>query len=151
MEEKEKRLYEIQAEVFKALAHPIRLAAVNFLRDGEKCVCDIVEYVDSEASNVSRHMSVLKKAGVVSDRKQGLSVYYRLNMPCAISFFNCVSDMVQQQIEERVALLSLDADQEEVLAVDLRRCTVKHGIAPVGDVLHRQDRVAFPSMEHVMQ
>ena len=106
MEEKQKKLYEIQAEVFKSLAHPLRLAAVSYLRDGEKCVCDIIEYVGSEASNVSRHLSVLKKAGVVSDRKEGLSVYYRLNMPCAVSFFDCIKDMVQQQIEDRAALLS---------------------------------------------
>ena len=105
MDEKEKKLYEIQSEVFKSLAHPIRLAAVNFLRDEEKCVCDIIEYVDSEASNVSRHLSVLKKAGVVSDRKEGLKVYYRLNMPCAVSFFNCVCEMVESNIEEKASLL----------------------------------------------
>ncbi len=105
MDDKEKKLFEMQAGVFKALAHPLRLAAVTLLRDGEKCVCDIIEYVDSEASNVSRHLSVLKKAGVVSDRKEGLKVYYSLNMPCAVSFFDCISDMVCQQIEEKVSLL----------------------------------------------
>jgi len=99
------RLYQMESEIFKALAHPIRLAAVNFLKDKEQCVCDIIKYVDSEASNVSRHMSVLKKAGVVLDRKEGLQVYYRLNMPCAVSFFTCVREIIQHQIEEKAALL----------------------------------------------
>lgn len=105
MDEKEKKLFKIQAQVFKALAHPIRLAIVQFLKKDEKCVCDIIDYVESERSNVSRHLNVLKQAGVVSDRKEGLQVYYRLNMPCAISFFGCVKEIVQSQIEERVALL----------------------------------------------
>ena len=105
MNNKEKRLYKIQAQVFKALAHPIRLAVVNFLKDGEQCVCDIIDYVDSERSNVSRHLAVLKQAGVVSDRKEGLQVYYRLNMPCAISFFSCVKEIVQSRIEEQALLL----------------------------------------------
>ncbi|MBN2384090.1 winged helix-turn-helix transcriptional regulator [bacterium] len=106
MNTKEKKLYKMQAQVFKALAHPIRLAAVNFLKDGEQCVCDIIDYVESERSNVSRHLAVLKQVGVVSDRKEGLQVFYRLNMPCAISFFKCVSEIVQDQNEQRVSLLS---------------------------------------------
>lgn len=105
MNEKEKRLFKIQAQVFKALAHPIRLAAVQFLKDGEQCVCDIIDYVESERSNVSRHLNVLKQAGVVSDRKEGLQVYYCLNMPCAFSFFSCIKEIVQSQIEERAELL----------------------------------------------
>ena len=105
MRETEKRRYELQAEVLKALAHPLRLAIIQFLAEEEKCVCDIVEYTGTSQSNISRHLSIMKRAGILSDRKEGLSVYYRLNMPCALNFFQCVKDIMETQISERSAAL----------------------------------------------
>ena len=101
MEEKERKRYELQAEVLKALAHPIRLAIVQFLSREEKCVCDIVAYVGTSQSNISKHLSVMKQAGILSDRKEGLSVYYRLNMPCTLNFFQCVKDIMETHLSER--------------------------------------------------
>jgi ArsR family transcriptional regulator len=105
MRETEKRRYELQAEVLKALAHPLRLAIIQFLAEEEKCVCDVVEYTGTSQSNISRHLSIMKRAGILSDRKEGLSVYYRLNMPCALNFFKCVKDIMETQISERSAAL----------------------------------------------
>jgi ArsR family transcriptional regulator len=105
MREIERKRYELQAEVLKALAHPIRLAIVQFLAKEEKCVCDIVEYVGTSSSNISKHLSIMKKVGILSDRKEGLSVYYRLNMPCTLNFFQCVKDIMETQISERSAAL----------------------------------------------
>ena len=105
LKETEKKRYELQAEVLKALAHPIRLAIVHYLDKEEKCVCDIVEYVGTSQSNISKHLGIMKKAGILSDRKEGLSVYYRLNIPCTLSFFQCVRDIMETQISERVAAL----------------------------------------------
>ena len=59
------RILSMKAEVFKALGHPIRLAVVEALRDGEACVCDIAEAVRAERPNVSRHLAVLVAAGVL--------------------------------------------------------------------------------------
>ncbi len=101
----ERRRYEIQAEVLKALAHPIRMAILHFLADGEKCVCDIVTHVGTSQSNVSKHLSIMKGAGILSDRKEGLSVYYELRMPCALKFFGCVREIMEQQLAERSAAL----------------------------------------------
>jgi len=98
MQETQRRRYELQAEVLKALAHPIRLAIVEFLAQEEKCVCHIVEHVGTSQSNISKHLSLMKKAGVLSDRKDGLSVYYRLSMPCALNFFQCVREIIEDQI-----------------------------------------------------
>ncbi|HUT47421.1 MAG TPA: metalloregulator ArsR/SmtB family transcription factor, partial [Sedimentisphaerales bacterium] len=70
-------LFEKQAEIAKAIAHPLRIAIVNFLADGEQCVCDIAEYVGSERSNVSRHLSVMLNSGLLDYRKEGLKVIYR--------------------------------------------------------------------------
>jgi len=105
MKETEKRRYELQAEVLKALAHPLRLAIVQFLAEEEKCVCHIVDYVGTSQSNISKHLGLMKKAGILSDRKEGLSVYYRLNMPCALNFFKCVRDIMETQISERSAAI----------------------------------------------
>ena len=57
--ENKKLRYAKQAEVAKAIGHPLRVAIIDFLRNGEQCVCDVAEYVGSERSNVSRHLSVI--------------------------------------------------------------------------------------------
>lgn len=105
MKDKERRRYELQADVLKALAHPIRLAVIQFLSQEEKCVCDIVNYVGTSQSNISKHLSIMKRVGILSDRKEGLSVYYRLNMPCALSFFKCVREIMESQLSERAAAI----------------------------------------------
>ncbi len=94
--------YELQADVLKALAHPIRLAILEYLSGEEKCVCHIVEHVGTSQSNISKHLSLMKRAGVLADRKEGLSVYYRLSMPCALNFFQCVRDIIESQISRHV-------------------------------------------------
>mgnify|MGYP001379729375 CR=1 FL=1 len=77
---KEKQLlFEKQAEIAKAIAHPLRIAIVDFLKEGEQCVCDIAENVGSERSNISRHLSIMVSAGVLESRKEGLKVIYRLS------------------------------------------------------------------------
>jgi ArsR family transcriptional regulator len=98
-------LFEKQAEIAKAIAHPLRIAIVNFLKDGEQCVCDIAEYVGSERSNVSRHLSVMVNAGLLEYRKEGLKVIYKLKTPCILDFFSCVSRVLKQQAKENEKLL----------------------------------------------
>ena len=71
MNRETQKLYKLKADVIAAAGHPIRLAIIDFLRDGERCVCDISEYVGAKRSNVSRHLGVLLNAGVVSQRKDG--------------------------------------------------------------------------------
>jgi len=98
-------LFEKQAEVAKAIAHPLRIAIVDFLRDGEQCVCDIAESIGSERSNVSRHLSVMVNAGVLEYRKDGLKVIYRLRTPCILDFFSCVTDVLKQRVRDSKELL----------------------------------------------
>ncbi|NLH15792.1 MAG: winged helix-turn-helix transcriptional regulator [Phycisphaerae bacterium] len=101
MTQSEMMLYEKQAEVAQAIAHPIRLAVLNFLRDGEQCVCDIAEAVGSERSNLSRHLSVMVAAGVLDSRKEGLKVFYRLKCPCILDFFSCIGKVLRQNIRDQ--------------------------------------------------
>ena len=98
-------LFERQAEVAKAIAHPLRIAIVNFLKDGEQCVCDIAEHIGSERSNVSRHLSVMVNAGLLEYRKEGLKVIYRLKCACVVDFFSCVSRVLKQQAKDNERLL----------------------------------------------
>lgn len=77
----------------KALAHPTRLFIVDFLADGEKCVCEIVEQVGVDISTISKHLLVMKNAGLVMDEKRGLNVFYKLVCPCVSSLFTCLEDI----------------------------------------------------------
>ncbi len=87
----EKNCCKKEAEVFKALGHPTRLWIVQQLADGEHCVCEFVEAVGADFSTISKHLSVLKQAGVIEDDKRGKSVYYRLTCPCVLKMLDCVS------------------------------------------------------------
>jgi ArsR family transcriptional regulator len=101
-----KILFEKQAEVAKAISHPLRIAILDFLRNKEQCVCDIAEHIGSEQSNVSRHLSVMVKAGVLDCRKEGLKVIYRLKCSCILDFFTCITGVLKQQARESTQLLT---------------------------------------------
>jgi len=106
MIDKEKALIEAKANVLKALGHPTRLWMAEQLAEGEKGVCEFVEAVDADFSTISKHLSVLKQAGVVEDEKRGKMVYYRLKVPCILNFMPCVEAVIQASIEEKAGLLS---------------------------------------------
>jgi len=99
-------MYRMKAEILKAMAHPIRLAIVDCLKDGEVCVCDIARRVDSERSNVSRHLALMVKAGVLDSRKEGLMVYYSLRCPCVSNFFKCVEGVLRQNAKDAGRVLA---------------------------------------------
>lgn len=81
-----------EAEVFKALGHPTRLWIVRQLAGGEHCVCEFVDAVGVDFSTISRHLAILKRAGVIKDDKRGKSVYYRLCCPCLLELIDCVAE-----------------------------------------------------------
>lgn len=95
-----RRALEARAAVFKALSHPDRLRMIEQLTRGECCVCELVTAVASAWSTVSRHLSVLKAAGIVADEKRGLQVYYRLTLPCVPSFMTCLDAARQGEAVE---------------------------------------------------
>jgi len=105
MDKKTQALFEARARVIKAMAHPTRLFIVDQLAAGERCVCELTEMVGADTSTVSKHLSVLKNAGIVSDDKRGLQVYYRLRMPCVLNFFSCVESVIKSSITEQAELL----------------------------------------------
>ena len=105
MNVEQRRLYKLKADVIAAAGHPIRLAIIDFLSDGEQCVCDIAEHVDAQRSNVSRHLAVLLKSGVVDQRKDGLRMIYSLKTPCILNFMQCVEGVLRERARDARALL----------------------------------------------
>jgi len=85
--------YKNRSEIMKALAHPTRLFIIDFLADGEKCVCEIVDQVGVDISTISKHLLVMKNAGLVEDQKRGLNVFYKLVCPCLTNMFTCLEDL----------------------------------------------------------
>jgi DNA-binding transcriptional ArsR family regulator len=99
------QLYEKKADIAKAIAHPVRVAALEFVKDGEQCVCDIAAAVGTERSNLSKHLSVMVNAGVLTSRKEGLKVMYRVKTPCIMRFLDCLKDCLKEQAAEQHQLL----------------------------------------------
>jgi DNA-binding transcriptional ArsR family regulator len=98
-------VYAARAEILKAMAHPSRLKILDALATHERCVCDLQEVVGSDMSTVSRHLAVMKAAGIVSTRKEGRSVFYRLRVPCLLNFFGCVEAVLTERAKERVRVV----------------------------------------------
>jgi ArsR family transcriptional regulator len=90
-----KERYLARARIIKAMAHPSRLFIVDELSRGERCVCELRDMIGADISTVSKHLSVLKAAGIVEDDKRGLQVWYRLRVPCILNFFGCVDDVIR--------------------------------------------------------
>ncbi|MCF8054017.1 MAG: metalloregulator ArsR/SmtB family transcription factor [Deltaproteobacteria bacterium] len=99
MNEQDKLKYHAQAKILKALAHPTRLWMAEQLADGERCVCEFADAVDADFSTISKHLSVLKQAGIVEDDKRGKQVYYRLKTPCVLRFVSCIEDVIESQFK----------------------------------------------------
>jgi len=100
-----RRVYEERAKIIKALAHPSRLMMVDALADGEKCVCELRELVGSDMSTVSKHLAIMREAGIVDDRKEGLQVFYSLRVPCIMNFFGCVEAVMKSNAKEKMELV----------------------------------------------
>jgi ArsR family transcriptional regulator len=105
MDAKTRARYEARAKILKAMAHPSRLLMIDELAAGERCVCDLTALVGADMSTVSKHLSVLKSAGLVSDEKRGLQVFYSLRVPCATSLFTCIEGVVKSNAEAHLAAM----------------------------------------------
>jgi ArsR family transcriptional regulator len=84
-----------RSRVFKALGHPVRLAMVDRLSSGERCVCELMELPTLSrlsGPTISQHLLVLKTAGVIADQKRGKKIFYRLRMPCVAEISLCVAE-----------------------------------------------------------
>jgi DNA-binding transcriptional ArsR family regulator len=106
MEAMNKRRYEAKARVIKALAHPTRLWMAEQLAGGERCVCEFVDAIGDDFSTVSKHLSVLKQAGIVDVDKRGKQVFYRLKVPCILNFMGCVEAVLVSEAKAQADLVA---------------------------------------------
>lgn len=97
-----KTVYEDRAQVIKAMGHATRLFMVHELEKGEQCVCDLQAKVGADISTVSRHLAILREAGIIASRKEGNQVFYHLQCPCVLNFFQCVEKVLQKNREQAV-------------------------------------------------
>lgn len=102
MDESRKRFFTEQARIFKSLGHPNRLIMAEALAHGPLCVCDLRRLVGGDLSTISRHLSVLKEAGVVADEKRGKNIFYVLTLPCLDIFLRCTGEAVQGRLHARL-------------------------------------------------
>jgi len=100
MKAERKRQLQQRAKVMKALGHPTRLLLVDELSRGEQCVAELTEHVDADISTVSRHLAVLREAGILADERRGNCIYYRLLCPCVLDFFTCAQKVIDTQSRE---------------------------------------------------
>jgi DNA-binding transcriptional ArsR family regulator len=105
MDTKTRALFEAQAAVIKAMAHPTRLFIVDQLSRGERCVCELTDMIGADVSTVSKHLSILKNVGIVRDEKRGVQVFYALEMPCILNFFSCVQSVIKAKAKDQMDLL----------------------------------------------
>ncbi len=97
MKTDKEKLMQARADMFKALGHPARLAMVIALGEHQLCVCELQKIVESDISTVSKHLSVLRSAGLVESDKQGKQVFYSLRLPCTLGFVHCVDKALAER------------------------------------------------------
>ncbi len=107
MYQQRKKNLDARAKILKAMAHPSRLYILEELERGERCVCELTEMIGVDVSTVSKHLSVLKQAGLVMDDKRGNQVFYALRVPCILNFFGCVESVIEAQYQDQSSFLNV--------------------------------------------
>jgi DNA-binding transcriptional ArsR family regulator len=95
----------LTADLLKTLAHPVRLQVLKLLASNEKCVCQLIEDIGIEQSNLSQHLRVLKRQGLVDSRKDGTMVFYRLVNLEVLDIMAAAEQILSGQISQRQMLL----------------------------------------------
>jgi len=97
--------FEARSQIMKALAHPARLLIVDELSRNERCVNDLTAMIGANMSTVSRHLAVLKNAGIIQDKRQGAQVYYSLSIPCVMDFFACAEKVLESRLKKHLTVI----------------------------------------------
>jgi len=105
MDAKTQAKFDARAKIIKAMAHPTRLFIVDELSRGQRCVCELTSMVGIDMSTISKHLSILRNAGIIQDEKRGVQVYYRLQCPCVMNFFHCVETILKSRAKEQMELI----------------------------------------------
>ena len=107
MKIKPKSRYEARAKIAKALAHPTRLLLLDALRQNDLCVCEMTELAGLDQSTVSKHLVLLREAGLVGMEKKGSMSVFSLRCQCLDGFFGCMETVLQQNLKDQQELVTL--------------------------------------------
>ncbi|WP_300523087.1 metalloregulator ArsR/SmtB family transcription factor [Aminiphilus sp.] len=100
-----------KADIFKGLSHPVRLAIVELLSEGERCVCDIAGAFSCDRTTISKHLSILRMLDIIEDRREGLNVFYRMRMRCLTAILSCVDALTGENVSEGVSCPLLERNR----------------------------------------
>lgn len=105
MKRRSHQRYEARAKVAKALAHPTRLLLLDALQEKEMCVCDLTGLVGADQSTVSKHLAILRDAGLIAGRKERSMSFYRVTCDCLDGFLGCIESVLKENLKARRAVL----------------------------------------------
>jgi ArsR family transcriptional regulator len=94
-------IYELQAEISKTLAHPLRIAIIHYLKDGEKTVNALTQTLGASQSNISQHLAIMRQRQIVKTRKEGSTVYYRVASPKISQACDMVREVLLDQLKQK--------------------------------------------------
>ena len=95
----------LTADFFKTLSHPTRIKILHLLKQGERCVCEIIEEIDIEQSNLSQHLGVMKKQGIIDSRKDGQKVIYFIVYSSVLEVISAAEKTLSEQIGHSQSIL----------------------------------------------
>ena len=108
MTEDEKNKSEARAKILKAIAHPSRIFIVEKTKEKPYCVYELAEMIGVDQSTISKHLAILKNAGIIEDKKQGTTVYYSLRCNCIMDFIGCIENVIRMNLEREYQFLKTE-------------------------------------------
>ena len=100
-------LIQIEFDFLRAIAQPTRLKILYFLRGGERCACEIIPKMKEDQSNISRHLTHMRDAGILESRKEGVSVYYKIKDRRVFTLLSLVDEMVKAEIKKKARMVKV--------------------------------------------
>jgi len=98
--------YKIKADFLKALSHPLRLQIIEFLKNGEKNVGNIIKALSIPQSSLSRHLTILREAGVLKSRQQGTVIYYNIEDHDIFHVLRPIAEMLRKKLKKTETVLN---------------------------------------------
>jgi len=97
--------YEARANILKALANPVRLRIVEELNQGERCLCELQPLFPMNKSTLSRHVAALRNVGIISERRDGVRIFLKLQTPCILNVFDCAMGVIRSNAQRQAAMV----------------------------------------------
>ncbi len=98
--------YAARAEILKAMAHPGRLKILDALQEGERCVCELRDLLGCDLSTTSRHLTLMRNAGLLRSRREGNQIFYALRVPCVMKTFGCIEAVLREDARAATRLVA---------------------------------------------